>query len=223
MKNPREFKDICEFSLKVYRANTNASPNKKRLQTSVNLTVFIFKNGMVLLSTTSILTCIRPCISYYLTGELDTILPTNFPGIDEKQIIGYTCLAVFHVYIMLVFVMGTAGADLGLMTLVIQSYTMSHIFQNAVNEFNALVGEKTRNKNNEEIGASLKNVILMHIDFIKLTKIEINFYRHNEMCNCFRYTRILKTIYNEMCLIQITMANTIMIVLVYVILMVKTQ
>ncbi len=36
----------------------------------------------------------------------------------------------------------------------------------------------------------------------------------------FSFTKMAKTIYNEMCLIQITMANVIMIVLTYVILMV---
>lgn len=162
---------MCDFSMKIYRVNTNASANKTQLQKSVNLTVFIFKNGMVLLSTTAILTCLKPCISYLLTGELDTILPTKFPGINEQKIVGYSCLAVFHTYLSSVFVMGTAGADLGLMTLVVHSYTMSHIFRNAVNEFNALVAKNQRNTNTKNIHASLKNLILMHIDFIKLLKL----------------------------------------------------
>lgn len=165
LQKTREFKDICEFSLKVYRANTKPSANKTRLQKSVNLTVFIFKGGMTLLISTAILTSLRPCITYFLFGEVEIILPTTLPGINVHEAVGYTCLAVFHVYLLAIFVMGNAGADLGLMTLVLHTYAMSHIFQNAVNEFNSLVARTKRN--NKLIHASLNNLILMHIDYIK--------------------------------------------------------
>lgn len=156
---------MSDFSLKIYRANKNSSPNKTRLQNSVNLTVFIFKGGMILLIATATLTCLKPCISYVLIGKVEPIMPTYFPFIDEQELIGYTCLAVFHLYIMFIFVIGTAASDLALMTLVIHTYTMSNIFQNAVNEFNGL-GAITK-RNNKHIHASLNNLILMHIDYIK--------------------------------------------------------
>lgn len=120
---------------------------------------------MVLLISTAALTCLKPCISYVLMGNVEPLLPTHFPLIDEHDIIGYACLAVFHLYIIFAFVVGTAASDLALMTLVIHVYSMSHIFQNAVNEFNGLVARTKRN--NQLIHGSLNNLILMHNDYIK--------------------------------------------------------
>lgn len=202
LTNTKEMRYLCDFLLKIYKTNTTSSPNKSCLEKSIKITVFIFKNGMLLLITTAILTSIRPCISYILIGELDPIMPTHFPGINDLEITGYIILAVFHLYIMFVFVIGTGGADLGLMTFVIHSFSMSVIFQNAVTELNGLlkfreintfnksilasasrmITMSTRNKSFEvannkhrrdRIHASLQNLILMHYDFIKLTKINV--------------------------------------------------
>lgn len=171
---------MSDFCLKIYKANTKSSPNKTYLGKSVKLTVFLFKNGMILLITTATLTSIKPCILYILTGELDPILPTHFPGINEQEAIGYTILAVFHLYIMFVFAVGTAGVDLSLMTFVIHTYTMSNIFKNAVNDLNGLIGLKARNN---DIRSSLNNLILMHNDFIKLPKLGISLiiYNYNDV------------------------------------------
>lgn len=168
LSKTKEMKDIIDFSLKIYQVNTNTSANKMRLQKSVNLTVFIFKAGMALLIMTAVLTCIRPCISYILTGKIENIIPAHFPGIDEENIKGYAFVSLFHVYLMFVFVIGTGASDLGLMTIVIHTYTMSHIFQNAVNEFNALADINKRHTDYKAIRASLNNLISMHNDFLKL-------------------------------------------------------
>lgn len=163
----KSIKDISDFCSKIYRANTKSSPNKALLAKSVNVTVFIFKYGLALLITTATLVVVKPCISYVAFGVLDPILPTHFPGINEDDIIGYTILALYHVHIVFVFVIGTAGCDLFLMVLVVHCYTMTNIFQNAVNEFNALIEKHKRHTPNEELCLFLKNVILMHNDFIR--------------------------------------------------------
>lgn len=161
---------------------------------------------MFLLITTAILTSIRPCISYILIGELDNIMPTHFPGINDKEITGYVIVAVFHLYILFIFVIGTAGSDLGLMTFVVHSYAMADIFQNAVNELNGLIRSKKINTSDENmhpsdtrtismpisntnfeanskslhlrvrISASLQNLIWMHYDFIKSMKPNLCMY-----------------------------------------------
>ncbi len=167
MSKTKEMKYLCDFAIKVYRVNKDTSANKKRLEKSVKMTVFIFKAGTALLIATAILTCIKPAISYLLMGKLEPIIPSYIPGINEEEPTGYACTAVFHFYILFVFVIGTAATDLGLMALVIHSYTMSHIFRNAVNEFNSLVAKNEGNTNTGHIRASLNNLILMHIEFIK--------------------------------------------------------
>lgn len=167
---------MIDFSLKIYTMNKNASSNKTRLEQSVQLTVFIFKAGMALLITTAILTCIRPGISYVFNGKVEPVIPTHFPLLNEYETAGYACLAVFHLYLMFVFVLGTAGCDLGLSTFVIHAYTMSHLFRNAVNEFNVLAVNKKRDKRPKDIMAirsSLNNLISMHADFIK--SLHLNF------------------------------------------------
>lgn len=170
LTNRKSIKDICDFCLKIYRANTESSPNKELLAKSVNITVFIFKNGMLLLVTTATLVLVKPRISYVRNGILDPILPTHFPGINEGGVTGYTILSLYHMYIVFVFVIGTAGCDLFLMTLVVHCYTMSQIFLNFVNEFNALIQTPKRNKSNADVCIFLENLILMHNDFIKLPK-----------------------------------------------------
>lgn len=175
-------KDVIDFSLKIYRVNKNESPNKTLLEKSVHLTVFIFKAGMVLLITTAILTCIKPCISYIFIGTVEPIIPSHFPGINEHEIMGYACLAVFHVYIMFVFVIGTAASDLGLNTIVIHSFAMSHLFQNAVNEFNVLSNKDKRHIDNMAVRASLNNLIAMHTDFIKLFYLHLPHYKKQGCC-----------------------------------------
>ncbi|KAJ6634760.1 hypothetical protein Bhyg_13339 [Pseudolycoriella hygida] len=204
LRNHQTYNDLCNFCLKMYKANRNAGRNKTSLGKSAKITSLLFKCGMVILSTTAILTCIRPAITFASSGQLEPILPTIFPGINEQEIFGFTCLYIFHFYIMALFVMGTAGIDLGLMALVIHSHTMSHIFQNAVTDLNALAKKNNRKSDTKEkeVRAYLNNLIAMHIDFIK-------------------YTKLVKHISNEVCLVQISMANTTMVVLVYVILLVK--
>lgn len=130
---------------------------------------------MTLLIVTSCLTCVRPCISQFFSGKLEPILPTFFPGINESETVGYACLAAFHIYLLGVFAIGNAGSDLGLMVFCIHSYTMSKIFRNAVNEFNALMTKSERHRNASEIQASLNNLIQMHIDSIKLMKFLQNY------------------------------------------------
>ncbi|XP_037034192.1 putative odorant receptor 83c [Bradysia coprophila] len=202
IKNNRSVKDMLYFCSKIYRANTAPGPNKQLLAKSVKIIVFIFKNGMVLLLTTAILALLRPGFSYIVFGKLDPILPTYLPGVDEEETYGYVMLATLHTYIAFIFVTGTAGCDLLLMTQVIHLYTMTHIFRNAVDEFNALIERNTGRTSRKKTRQFLRNLILMHIDYA-------------------RFTKILKEVYSGICLIQITMSNTIMIVLLYVILMVK--
>lgn len=163
----KDMKILVDFMVKVYGANKSTSANKNCLQKSVNLTVLIFKVGMVLLITTAILTCIRPCISYVFFGKVELIVPIYFPGIDETEIAGYSSIAALHVYILFIFVIGTAATDLGLMTVTIHSYTMAQLFRNAVNDFNSMVGNGKRNVDTKFIQAALNNLIAMHIDFIK--------------------------------------------------------
>lgn len=175
-------KDVIDFSLKIYRVNKNASPNKTLLGKSVHLTVFIFKAGMVLLIATAMLTCIKPCISYVFTGKVEPIMPCYFPGINELEITDYACLAVFHIYILFVFVIGTAASDLGLNTIVIHTFVMSHLFRNAVNEFNVLINKDKRHINNMAVRASLNNLIAMHTDFIKLFYLQLPHYKKQVFC-----------------------------------------
>lgn len=105
---------------------------------------------------------------------METIIPSYFPLLNEHETFGYACLAVFHTYLMFAFVVGTAGCDFGLMVLVIQSYTLSQIFRNAVDEFNWLVAKNERNANTADVRASLRNLILMHIDFVKLREGKVS-------------------------------------------------
>nr|QGW45406.1 odorant receptor 33 [Bradysia odoriphaga] len=202
IKNNRSVKDMCYFCLKIYRANTAPGPNKKLLAKSVKIIVLIFKNGMVLLLTTGTLILLKPGFCYVVFGKLDPILPTYFPGVSEEKVYGYVILATLHTYIVFIFVTGTAGSDLFLMTQVIHSYSMTLIFRNAKDEFNSLIKRNTGRTSTKETRQFLRNLILMHIDYA-------------------RFTKILKDVYSEICLIQITMSNTIMIVLLYVILMVN--
>ncbi|XP_037031708.1 putative odorant receptor 83c [Bradysia coprophila] len=199
LKNHKEMKAMCDFNLKVYRSNRDTSHNKTELTKAVNIIVFIFKGGISFLIVTAILTVLKPSITYLLIGKVEPILPTYIPMLNDKELTGYMCLAVFQAYIMFVFVIGTAATDFGLMVLVLQSYTLSQIFRNEVDDFNSLVAKNERNTNTIDVRASLRNLILMHMDFVNFTKT-------------------LKLAYHEICLVQITMANTIMIVLLYVIL-----
>ncbi|XP_037039116.1 putative odorant receptor 83c [Bradysia coprophila] len=199
LNNQKEMKALCDFSLKVYRSNKESSHNKTQLEKSVHIIVFIFKGGISFLIATAILTALKPLITYCLIGKVETIIPTYFPALNEHETTGYICYAVFHTYLMFAFAVGTAGTDFGLRVLVLQSYTLSQIFRNAVDEFNSLVARNERDANTIDVRTSLRNLILMHIDFVNFTKT-------------------VKVAYHEICFIQITMANTIMIVLVYVIL-----
>lgn len=161
-------REICFFCSKIYRANKAPSPNKQLLSKSVKITVFIFKNGMILLLMTSILVLVKPCITYIVFEKLEPILPTYFPGVDVEEAYGYAMLAFLHTYIVFIFCAGTAGCDLFLMTQVIHAYTMAHIYRNSVNEFNAIIERKTRRTNEEEMRPFLRNLILMHIDYARL-------------------------------------------------------
>lgn len=175
LTNTKSLKDISEFCLKIYKANTTPSPNKTLLARSVKVTTFIFKYGMILLVTTATLVLVKPCMSLIAFGVripvLEPILPTHFPLINEEEIIGYSILALYHTFIVYVFVIGTAGCDLFLMTLVVHGYTMSRIFHNAVVEFNDLIENRERDASSEELRMFLKNMILMHNDFIKLANV----------------------------------------------------
>lgn len=177
---------------------------------------------MSLLIVTAILTSLKPLISYIFIGQLDTVLPVYFPGINEQEIIGYTVLALFHVFLLFIFAVGTAGCDLGLMTFVVHCYAMSHLYQNSVNDLNGLIKRNKQNASDKDkdIRASLDNLIMMHNDFIKCLKLNVSIIICHLGYIFSRYTGTLKTIYSDMCLVQISMANTIMIVLLYVILLV---
>lgn len=167
LANTKSIRDILDFSLKIYRANTKSSLNKTLLAKSITVTVFIFKYGMALLIITASLAVVRPCLSLIAFGTVETILPTHFQGINEEELVDYAILALYHTYICFAFVIGTAGCDLLLMVLVVHCYTMSKIFQNAIDEFNVLIKKHQRNTSNEELRLFLKNVILMHNDFVK--------------------------------------------------------
>lgn len=167
------------------------------------MTVFIFKIICALFLSTALLVLSKPVISYLAYGYAEPILPVYFPGLNEEEFSDYMILALFHASICYLFVLGTAGCDLLLLTLVVHSYTMAHIVGNAVDEFNAMIRTHhfRETRGSKESRLALRNLILMHKDFIW-------------------YTKAVKTCYNEMCLIQITTANVIMILLLYVILMV---
>nr|QGW45413.1 odorant receptor 40 [Bradysia odoriphaga] len=199
LKNHKEVKAMCDFNLKVYRSNKESSHNKTLLTTAVNIIVFIFKGGISFLIATAILTVLKPSITYLLIGIVEPVIPTYIPMLNENEFSGYVALAAFHTYLLFVFVIGTAAIDFGLMVFVLQSYTLSAIFRNAVDNFNSLVGKNEQDANTIEVRASLRNLILMHMDFVNFTKT-------------------LKLTYHEICLVEITMANAIMIVLLYVIL-----
>lgn len=128
---------------------------------------------MCLLITTAILTVIRPYVSYILFGKVEPMLPTHLPGINEENAVGYAALLIFHFYVVFLFVGGTAASDLSLMNFVIHCHTMSKLFKNAVYDFNILVKNNKPNTPNKDIHASLRNLILMHADLIKLLNSNI--------------------------------------------------
>lgn len=120
----------------------------------------MFRIAALLIALTGLSFILQPIALYYLTGNVEMILPTHIPFADSNTTSGYWITAAFHILMLCYGVIGTIGSDLTLILFVIHAQPLSELFQNAVTELNKLVHQKNMSK--ALIHFMVRNIIMMN-------------------------------------------------------------
>lgn len=162
MKNHKGVYGKVQFLGRVYMSNTSSSSlNFYTLHKWSRMGAFFAKYGVLLSGSTCGMFVLWAIVATIWNGEPELILYFMLPGLDPKDLLGYSLLCVYHLISLALGVCGTCGADFMLVILVFHLCPLGDILDNMCNELNAVLLEES-NRKTPELKTFFYNVVKTH-------------------------------------------------------------
>lgn len=146
---------------------------------------------------------LRPCIVYWLTNERIMIVPIWVPGVDETTANGYALTSAYHVFVVVLAIVGTIGSDTMFVMFVLHIWPMCEIFANSFADINDAAHIATF-RESLALKAFIRNAMQMH----------------SEICS---YNSRLANIYFYQCLVEVNSNGISLCACVFCIFVVSVQ
>lgn len=154
--------DLMDEIIAIYAANAKSkSPDRLKLMKLFStITEVVLKGGFLVYCFGGLFYLINPIYSYYFKHELIPLIPVYVIFVDETTKYGFIALAIIHLSLLTMTVIGSASTDFLFITLIANMPVLSTIFVDNVEELSGILKEHTVNI--ALVRAKLKNIMLMH-------------------------------------------------------------
>lgn len=162
----KQFQAILNFLDELYTVNNNNAnfENYRILWKFSRWYWLITKFVFIVFGASFSMVIISPIPIYFITGNLEPILPVHIPLVDTKNISGYMIHSCYMFFLLTSAYCGTVSAELFLTSLTLHISPMVSIFDQAIKVLNeATTGSrKEAIKNSTWLHKSVRNIIFMH-------------------------------------------------------------
>lgn len=150
------------FLTEIYKANQTESENKQDLLKCARLNLRLCQATNILLAVTCSIFLAAPILTYVITDRLETIHALCIPFIRHDTIMGYSVQTIFQLTFMLIGLCVTTGTDVFLVTMTMQYWPLTRIFDRSVRNLSLATPDQTL-----WLRMNVRNIVLMHEQIYK--------------------------------------------------------
>lgn len=154
--------ESVSFIERIYKSNR--TPNQLRYQMLDRCSRFFHQlcRFFIRLAAVNVVALLSaPVLQYWLTGRSDAPLPIYVPFVDESSTKGYVVNMGYSMFLVLLGIVGSLGADSMQIMLVLHMWPMSLIFGDMIGQLSeAVLVEKNRDSANLRV--FLRKILIMH-------------------------------------------------------------
>lgn len=138
---------------------TESSERLQYFRTFARVTEYIFMFiAFFYVSTVMSILCM-PIFVYFTQHEVTPIMPLYIPGIDEKTTIGYIILAIYHLHLNFLSLVGVFATDYFLIVVIVSSLIFAKLITLEIQQIHCELDEKCSTRT---IRIRFRNILLMH-------------------------------------------------------------
>lgn len=162
VKHSVELMWMINYLNDIYKVNV-ASKDKKRSAYFDNFSFYmeiVFKCGTITYFLSAFSYFVNPIYMYWSEGEIVTLLPTYFPGVDEKTVNGFIILTGYHLTLIILALIASTASDFLFTMLIVNTPIMAVLIEMEVEELNTILIEKPNDS--AMVKFKLRNIFMMH-------------------------------------------------------------
>lgn len=153
---------MINYLYEIYK--TNAATNCGRRASLFNRFAFyteiVFMCGILLYFLSMVSYFLYPIYMYLFDGEIVTLIPTYFPGINEKSYSGFIILSCYQILLIFLAFIAASACDFLFTMLIVNVPVMAILIEMEVEQLNDIL---TSQKVDEPLAKSkFRNILLMH-------------------------------------------------------------
>lgn len=153
---------MINYLYDIYKVNATTKNQRRAavFDRFAYYTEVVFKSGVVLYFASTIGYLFYPFCMYFLKGEIVTLIPTYFPGIDENTTNGYIILSCYHILLLFLSFVGISCSDLLFTMLIANTPIMSNMIELEVEQLNDIL--TSPKMDTLLMKSTFRNLLLMH-------------------------------------------------------------
>lgn len=148
--------------VEVFKMNAKVTVNGRQemLERHLTFTELLFKGGVFFYTISTFGYFLYPLYHYHTFNEVIPLVPSYLPGVDENTQTGFIILTIFHLFIIIFGLFGSACIDFNFMMIIVNVPVLANILKDNISEQNEmLIKKKTMPV---MIKAKLRNIFLLH-------------------------------------------------------------
>lgn len=155
---------LLEKLINIFKVNENVKKHDRQemLNRHIIFTEYLFKLGTATYALSMTIYFVYPIYRYVNYDEIIPLIMTFLPGIDENSHVGYICITVFHLHLIILGILGSACSDFTFTMIIVNVPILGHIIGDNIKELNEILMEKSPKP--IFIKAKLQNILLQHLE-----------------------------------------------------------
>lgn len=122
----------------------------------------VFQGYILMIWSTAILMLFFPIVYYWLTGDVELIVPIFVPWIDETTILGFIQLQMVHIFWWACGTLGLVGSDLSCIMFALYTWPLTNLFNDHLDKLNKSLIQNPKWANTREMRLYVRNLALLH-------------------------------------------------------------
>lgn len=151
----------------IYKVNSNVVvyDRQQMLEQYVTFTEYLFKIGFSFYALSTMGYFLFPLYFYKTRNEINPLVPSYLPGVDENTKIGFIILFIFHLNIIAFGFIGSSCTDFNFTMIIVNVPVLANIIGDNIKELNYMLREQQPKR--VMIKAKFRNMLLQHQEFLK--------------------------------------------------------